>query len=70
MNFLGTKYTAYLLRLWPIKNNQTRVILQNVHTGEQETFGSIDDLFLFLVQTHNETNDHDNNPQNKDTPTT
>ena len=70
MNSLSKKYTAYLLRLWPIKNNKTRIILQNVHTGEQETFGSIADLHLFLMQTHDETSDHDNTPENKDTPTT
>lgn len=55
MNFPGKNYTAYLLRLWQTKDNHSRIILQNVHTGEQECFGSINDLFTFIANHHSNT---------------
>ena len=65
MDVLRKNYTAYLLRVWQRKDNQTRIILQNVHTGEQELFSSIEELSAFLTNNHREENGTDAVPSNR-----
>lgn len=58
MDTAETKYTAYLLRIWQTKHSGTRIILQNVHSGEEHLFSCMADLVLF-VDGQPEENDAD-----------
>jgi len=58
MDTTESKYTAYLLRVWQAKHNGTRIILQNVHSGEEHLFSCMADVALF-VDGQNEENDMD-----------
>jgi hypothetical protein len=47
------QYLAYLLRLWLKKQNNEwawRIYLENIHTGEQHNFASMDNLVAFLKE--------------------
>jgi hypothetical protein len=50
-------YLSYLLRLWQVNGDEAtcdegevvwRASLESPHTGERESFASLDDLFDFL----------------------
>ena len=46
-------YHAYLLRLWRVKYQgqiQWRASLESPHTGERQSFASLDQLFAFLSE--------------------
>ncbi len=46
-------YRSYLLRLWcddPVETPRWQASLDNPHTGERIGFGSLEDLFAFLVE--------------------
>ena len=49
----GSGYLAYLLRLWQVgsgKESTWRASLEDAHTGERQSFASLDELFRFLCQ--------------------
>lgn len=46
-------YQAYLLRLWRTQCRgdwQWRASVESRHTGERQTFGSLEQLFAYLLQ--------------------
>ena len=43
-------YHSYLVRLWHEDEDEWRVILENVHTGERCAFGDLEALFAFMRQ--------------------
>lgn len=47
----GTRYLAFLLRLWVTRQDETlvyRVALENPHTGERRAFADLETLFDYL----------------------
>ncbi len=58
-------YHAYLLRLWRVQSQgqtQWRASLESPHTGERQTFTSLEQLFAFLSE-RCEGQPHDTFPQ-------
>jgi hypothetical protein len=46
-------YHAYLLRLWRVQSQgqtQWRASLESPHTGERQSFSSLEQLFAFLSE--------------------
>jgi hypothetical protein len=46
-----SRYLAYLLRMWQVRNEGRigwRASVENVHTGERRGFASLGELFTFL----------------------
>ena len=60
------RYTAYLLRLWQVRNKGEtpwRASLESPHSGERLGFASLDDLVSFLrKETGEELEIESNNP--------
>ena len=48
------RYQAYLLRLWQVLGDDGapawRASLEDVHTGERQGFGSLEQLLAFLLE--------------------
>ena len=47
------RYLSFLLRLWPVKENEHtvwRASLESPHTGEQHGFANVEALFEFVRQ--------------------
>jgi len=51
---IDKNYRAFLLRMWRSSDENWRVILENIHTGEQTSFTSLGKLMLFLQQRQEE----------------
>jgi hypothetical protein len=53
MNEESNRYQAYLLRMWRAQSHgqwQWRASLESPHTGERQTFASLEQLFAFLKE--------------------
>lgn len=52
-------YLAYLIRLWSEDAKNWRSTLENPHTGEQQGFASLDEMFAHIKQQTEKTAETD-----------
>lgn len=47
-SFKDQRYRAFVLRMWQSADENWRIMLENIHTGERNTFTSLEKLMIFL----------------------